>query len=177
MATSSAGRAITEEGVLKQLRALNPEAIMAIRDLCSQNHRAGGVMFVCRKLRRSKRFEEFFTADGETYALNACVVQLESAKGKHLGEGQGLLVDAPWEALSNFRCPLSLRGDPLRLLIRFTCDNNVCRPSRESVLLAADTWISQLMDEDTAQEYATCVEDFVPQRRWPLRSCWTESKS
>ena len=43
MATSSAGRAITEEGVLKQLRALNPEAIMAIRDLCSQNHRAGGV--------------------------------------------------------------------------------------------------------------------------------------
>lgn len=112
-----------------------------------------------RKLRRSKRSEEFFTADGETYALNACVVQLESAKGKHLIEGQGFLVDAPWKALSNFRRPLSLHGDPLRLLIRFT------------------TRISQLMDEDTAQEYATCVEDFVPQRRWPLRSCWTESKS
>ena len=169
MASTAAGRAITEEEVLKQLRsaaekgglanfhfvALSPDGDLQWRSVVFvAKTRTGGLMFICPA---AAEVEEFFVLD-ETFAVHPCTVQLESSKGKALGDGSGYLIDAPWEVLTYFRRPLYLRGDPLKLLIRFTFEGNTCRPSRTSVLEAADTWITELMDEDTAQEYVTCEE-------------------
>lgn len=88
-------------------------------------------------------------------ALYPTEVLWETPRGRALGEGGILLADLVWSLAQLF-----IRGSPLRAaslveVIRFTYGDQVARPNRGSVEAAADQWIHETMDEDTAADYVT----------------------
>lgn len=83
---------------------------------------------------------------------------VESARGKALGQVDALLVDCPWGALTFLRRASSLRGEAGQQLKKFMYEGHPCRPSRDGAQFAAESWIAEHMDEETAGEYASCEE-------------------
>eukprot|EP00438_Fugacium_kawagutii_P023417 Skav216600 [mRNA] locus=scaffold2855:201999:204292:+ [translate_table: standard] len=88
-------------------------------------------------------------------------VVVVSTRGKQLGQSSMMLADLTWSSAGSFSLLSSLRGTALRSaeLVSFEVDSHKGRPQTTHVLEIADRWISEAMDEDTALEYATGVED------------------
>ena len=84
-------------------------------------------------------------------------VELETVRGRRLGLGSCILADFSW----------SLVGHPLRSasafeVLRFALEGTACRPRRSSVAAAADAWIHEVMDDDTAADYVTGESEHQP---------------
>lgn len=99
-------------------------------------------------------------AETEVPAFHEVSVELETVRGRPLGSGEGLLVDLPW-ALVGYFCPGSaLKGTAPRegSTLRFEHSGELARPSKTSVVNAADQWIGSNMPEEQAQDYLTGEE-------------------
>ena len=120
--------------------------------------RTGGFMALFPRVEELAAFFE----EGDNaaiYAVHAARVRVESARGRGLSELDVLLVDAPWGALESFRKSTAFRGTAAADLVRLSVEDGHCRPVRASADEAAQSWITQYMDEDTAGEYVTCDEE------------------
>eukprot|EP00438_Fugacium_kawagutii_P009656 Skav215005 [mRNA] locus=scaffold508:1257711:1259189:- [translate_table: standard] len=122
--------------------------------------RGGGFMVA---LPAAEGVEEFVgrasSEEGEQLMLPFTAdVDMETNRGRQLGATTVLLVDAGWQAVSFFQKAAALRGDHARQLLRFEVGGSFCRPVRTSILAAAEAWISENMDSDTAVEYGTAEE-------------------
>ena len=91
----------------------------------------------------------------EAVALFPPTVLMETTRGRVLGEGQALLADIAWELVHLFSRANPLRSSTLPEVVRFSCDGQAARPQRASVEAAAEQWIHEAMDEDTAADYVT----------------------
>lgn len=167
-ATSAAG--VTQEYVLSQVRAARDKNQMpTFHFTATQLDGEVAWRSICYIARARDRglagvtafFEEF--ADVGMYAFRACEVAMESSRGRRLGSGAAMLVDAPWEGLDAFRRATALRGGAgQQQLLKFTFSEQFCKPNRESTIFAAESWITEAMDEDTAVDYASC-DDAPPE--------------
>ena len=96
----------------------------------------------------------------------ACVVEvkLENTRGRLLGRASCLLVDLVWELAALFMRASPLRAASLVELRKFVVGEQTGRPRRASVLEAAEGWIHETMDEDTAADYVTVTEaELIPE--------------
>lgn len=92
---------------------------------------------------------------GEVVALSRVSVELETVRGRPLGPTEVILADVPWTYLSLFR-KASQRSS--LALMPFAVDGTGGRPVLASVEEVASSWIASVLDEETAQEYATAAE-------------------
>ena len=66
-----------------------------------------------------------------------------------------MLVDAGWDQVSSFSRWSPLRSDDVASVHRFYVGLSVARPITDSVLTAAEAWIHETMDDETAGDYVT----------------------
>ena len=101
------------------------------------------------------------TDDSEGPAVHECDVELETARGRALGSTLALLVDVPTTLVGKFCSSATARSRGLNQgnTVQFVIDDTMGRPSKTSVFLQADTWITGTMDHDTAQDYLTGEEE------------------
>ena len=87
-------------------------------------------------------------------------LQLETTRGRRLGEADAILVDFPWAAATAFSPSSAMKSLPPgeAKAIQFTKDNALGRPTRQSTEELATRWIGSTLDEETAQEYLTGEE-------------------
>eukprot|EP00434_Breviolum_minutum_P011350 symbB.v1.2.010015.t1/scaffold645.1/size176818/14 len=87
-------------------------------------------------------------------------LQLETTRGRRLGEADAILVDFPWAAATAFSPSSVMKSLPPGEVkaIQFTKDNALGRPTRQSAEDLAARWIGSTLDEETAQEYLTGEE-------------------
>ena len=87
-------------------------------------------------------------------------LQLETTRGRRLGEADAILVDFPWAAATAFSPSSAMKSLPPGEVkaIQFTKDNALGRPTRQSAEDLAARWIGSTLDEETAQEYLTGEE-------------------
>lgn len=91
----------------------------------------------------------------EVYATTPARVVLEALQSRDLGEHDVWLVDVPTAALPSFRTPSRTVRQPE--LLKFQGGRVTARPQKASTLAAAEQWIGENMDEDTAAEYGTAA--------------------
>ncbi|CAJ1453860.1 unnamed protein product [Effrenium voratum] len=96
--------------------------------------------------------------DEAAAAMEPTMVQMESSRGRAVGELRVLMADLPWGYLCLFRRAAALRNSPIQL-VRLEVAGAACRPQSQSALEAAEKWIAEVLDLDTAAEYQTGVED------------------
>lgn len=72
------------------------------------------------------------------------VVELQSSRGKKIGEADILLVDLPWNYAPFFSRPVNLKTAAFRShdVVQLTVADQVGRPGKASVLALAEAWIS-----------------------------------
>ena len=80
-------------------------------------------------------------------------LQVETTRGRQSGSAAAVLIDVPGSEVGNFRRPV--RGTSRLPLFKFEVEGVMVRPNRAAALRAAEEWIAQTMDEDTAGEYGT----------------------
>ena len=97
-------------------------------------------------------------AESDAPAFHEVVVELETARGRPLGSGGAVLVDLPWALISYFSPGSAVRGARIGQSLRFEQGGEIARPSRASVVNAADQWIGSNMPEEQAQDYLTGEE-------------------
>lgn len=92
-------------------------------------------------------------------ALFGVDVEAETARGRALGrQVPCLLADVLWPLSHLFVRANALRSSSIELL-KFMVDDVVCRPRRDDLLAAVESWIHDNMDEDTAADYVTGEEE------------------
>ena len=96
--------------------------------------------------------------DEAAAAMEPTMVQMESSRGRAVGELRVLMADLPCGYLCLFRRAAALRNSPIQL-VRLEVAGAACRPQSQSALEAAERWIAEVLDLDTAAEYQTGVED------------------
>ncbi|CAE7658405.1 Clec4e [Symbiodinium microadriaticum] len=100
--------------------------------------------------------------DGDSLAVDHfCAVELETSRGRSLGEAEVYFVDLPWEGASAFTKSHPLRGALARetRFVTFEAGGSTGRPRPASTLAAAEAWIMTTMDATTATEYNTAAEE------------------
>lgn len=87
-------------------------------------------------------------------------IQLETTRGRRLGEVDAILVDLPWAAATSFSPSSALKSLPPgeAKAVQFSKDNALGRPTKQSAEDLAAHWIGSTLDEETAQEYLTGEE-------------------
>eukprot|EP00913_Durusdinium_trenchii_P030567 g28630.t2 len=88
-------------------------------------------------------------------ALYPTSVNMETPRGRFLGEGSVLLADLLWPLARLFTRGSPLRSQTMGEVLRFTFEDQAAKPSRAGLEQAADQWIHEAMDEDTAADYVT----------------------
>ena len=103
-------------------------------------------------------------------------LQLETTRGRRLGEADAILVDFPWAAATAFSPSSAMKSLPPgeAKAIQFTKDNALGRPTRQSAEELATRWIGSTLDEETAQEYLT-GEELEPVEEPGKSSSWGRS--
>ena len=88
-------------------------------------------------------------------------VQMETMRGRKLGETTVFLVDFPWDALNLFRASIPNRGAQATEVLRFMVGGTMARPNAASTSEACEVWIAEVADEEEHhfQEYLTAAED------------------
>lgn len=99
-------------------------------------------------------------AGEDTVLLSPVNVELETPRGRSLGESAVLLADVPWSYLPLFR---KGPGRSQLRVIRFQKDGVLARPIAASVEAAASEWVQTMLDPETANEYASAQEGDVPE--------------
>ena len=103
---------------------------------------------------------DFFNADQQqdVFAVHdVAELVVETTRGRQAGTLPALLVDVPTSSLGDFR--RTIRGSSALPLHKFEFEGTTVRPNRAAVAVAAEAWISQTMDEDTAGEYGTAASE------------------
>lgn len=103
------------------------------------------------------------SAGGEAAVLHLTEVEMETTRGRSLGVASVMLADVSWELSGCFIRAHSLRSSHHLELMKFTVDDQACRCRVGSLLAAADDWIHQAMDDDTAGDYATAEDVEQPE--------------
>jgi hypothetical protein len=98
---------------------------------------------------------DFVTAQEDVFGCRTCTITVELPRGKRTSEENAVLVDATWDQVSSFTRWSPLRGDEVETVHRFYVGQSAGRPSAEAVMAAADAWIHDAMDDDTAGDYVT----------------------
>ena len=110
-----------------------------------QRYRAGGFMMI---LPGTHEVGDFFEMAVSFHFFVQAAVQVETARGRALGQVDALLVDCPWSALGFLKRAASLRGDAAQNLVKFA-------------VFAAEVWIAETMDDEAAGDYVSCEEAAV----------------
>ena len=100
--------------------------------------------------------------EGDSLVVDyVCAVELETSRGRSLGEAEVYFADMPWEGASAFTKSHPLRGALARetRFVTFEAGGSTGRPRPASTLAAADAWIMTTMDATTATEYTTAAEE------------------
>ena len=124
--------------------------------------RSGGFMLVMPKSQEAQNAVDVLDFGPEEIVptFHEGIVVLETPQRKRLSTVDALLVDLPWSVVGQFSPSSALRGQGgvgVRS-IQFRVDGVLGRPTKASAEALGSTWISSVMDEDTAQEYATGEE-------------------
>ena len=114
--------------------------------------RSGGFMFLVPDV---PEVTDFVTAQEDVFGCRTCTITVELPRGKRTSEENAVLVDATWDQVSSFTRWSPLRGDEVEAVHRFYVGQSAGRPSAEAVMAAADAWIHDAMDDDTAGDYVT----------------------
>lgn len=114
--------------------------------------RSGGFMFLVPDV---PEVTDFVTAQEDVFGCRTCTITVELPRGKRTSEENAVLVDATWDQVSSFTRWSPLRGDEVETVHRFYVGQSAGRPSAEAVMAAADAWIHDAMDDDTAGDYVT----------------------
>ena len=101
--------------------------------------------------------------------LHLAEVAMETTRGRLLGTAAVVLIDASWELADCFIRAHSLRSTQNFELLKFTYEEQNCRCRVSSLQEAAEVWINQAMDVDTAGDYATAkvLEEVEEQQQEP----------
>jgi len=123
--------------------------------------RSGGFMVVVPSLDRVQEALSFSAEESDcTVLFHPVQISLMTTRGRALGEADALLVDLPWQMVSEFVRHTAPRGAYARLflILGFSVGATLGKPVAESCLEAAQCWIAGDLDADTAQDYATAEE-------------------
>lgn len=82
----------------------------------------------------------------ERCAIIEVDVDVDSAKGKHLGTISMFIADIPWSYLGLFR------------KVQLKAGGSLARPNLASAEAVAERWIGDVLDADAAREYTTAEE-------------------
>lgn len=125
--------------------------------------RTGGFMVVVPALDEVRSFLDAVSGgdDGEA-AYHQAEVDLVTNRGRTIGQVDCLLVDLPWGFLVHLQRVARGSTVPQFEVTYFVCNGSQGKPSVKTVRAAADEWISQGLDETTAQDYFT-GEELGPQ--------------
>ena len=127
--------------------------------------RPGGFMVA---VPQAEVVSQFLEENHHLFGSHPCVLQCLAVKGKKVADVPSLLLDVPWEHLRHFSRPTALRGEALRKAARFMAGGSPAKPDAQAAESAAEIWIQSAMDQDTAQEYGSAVEDFGLEDGAPL---------
>ena len=121
--------------------------------------RANGFMVLLPDLEEvHQRLGELGNQTSEMHVGSAIDVQVESVRGKALGPLTVLIADLPWSFLVGFQtCPFRNPSGVRQL--QFRSGDSVCRPLEASALEVSATWIGEVLEEATGQEYTDALED------------------
>ena len=114
--------------------------------------RSGGFMFLVPDV---PEVIDYVAGLEDVFGCKNCTITVELPRGKRTSEERAVLVDAAWDQVSLFARWSPLRGEDATTVHRFYVGSSVGRPSPESVVAAADAWIHETMDDDTAGDYVT----------------------
>ena len=100
---------------------------------------------------------EAFEVSGEEDAVVVSEVDIdfETSRRRQLGASKALIADIPWGYLPLFR-RFAYKGEGS--VLTFRVDGAIAKPTDESAALVGQAWISNMLDEDTAHEYASAAE-------------------
>ena len=152
-----AGAASSADSPLPQIHVVS-EGDPPFRALCFLLRvRSGGFMVAAPLLPQVDPFfqEEGLAEEDRLFASTQAEVQMETTRGRAVGQVPVLLVDVPWEYSSFFTRAPALRGEAARQLLRFQHQGGVVRPTKAALIEAANAWVTSHMDEDTAGDYAS----------------------
>ena len=93
--------------------------------------------------------------DEDGVVISEVEVAFETARRHQLGRGPALIADIPWGYLPLFR-RFAYRGEGP--LLTFRVDGALAKPTDDSATVVGQSWISEMLDEDTAHEYASAAE-------------------
>lgn len=94
-------------------------------------------------------------ADEDGVVVSEVEMEFETARRRPLGSAAALIADIPWVYLPLFR-RFAYRNDSV--LLTFRVDGALGKPTPAAAELASQRWIADVLDEDTAHEYASAVE-------------------
>eukprot|EP00913_Durusdinium_trenchii_P028841 g27043.t1 len=123
--------------------------------------RPGGFMVALPDTAEVASFLQDLEAEGggePGVALHSVEVDMETVRGRFLGASPCLLADVVWDLSHHFGRATPLRAASVVELQKFAWGEQACRPRRASLEAAADNWIHDAMDEDTAADYVTGAE-------------------
>lgn len=140
--------------------------------------RTGGFMVALPEISEASEFlQTLETLEGadDMVAFYSAEVEMETMRGRALGQGPCLLADVMWEFAHHFK-----RATPLRSVLidvkKFAYEGNPCRPRRASVLAASEQWIHEYMDDDTAGDYVTGEEALPEEELVPPEAMTAEDE-
>ena len=166
-------RRAIEELVAKSTRAISPILLAFEKDEEDSEAynmvvvfpvmvRAGGFMVACPFSPVAQAALEAVDCgeEGVEPAVYQGTLQLETTRGRRLGDVDALLVDFPWAAAKAFSPSSSMKLLPPgeAKAIQFSVENSLGRPTKQSAEDLAGRWIGSTLDEETAQEYLTGEE-------------------
>ena len=93
----------------------------------------------------------------ERCAITEVDVDVDSAKGKHLGTISMFIADIPWSYLGLFR-KVQLKAGGGTPIYSFRFGTSLARPNLASAEAVAERWIGDVLDADAAREYTTAEE-------------------
>ena len=166
-------RRAVEDLVAKSLKAINPILLPFERDEGDPDGfnmvivfpfmaRAGGFMVASPLSPIAQAALEAIDCgvDGVEPAFFQGTLQLETPRGRRLGDVEALLVDLPWSAVGAFVSSAAMKTMPPGEAkpIQFAVETALGRPTKQSAEDLAGSWINSTLDEETAQEYLTGEE-------------------
>ena len=94
-------------------------------------------------------------AEEDGVVVSEVEMEFETARRRPLGSASALIADIPWVYLPLFR-RFAYRNDSV--LLTFRVDGALGKPTPAAAEFASQRWIADVLDEDTAHEYASAVE-------------------
>lgn len=119
--------------------------------------RPGGFMLSIPNFRDVRDSILRLDAAGVEPAFFVTAVDAVSTRGRELGSLEVGLVDLPWAVIDHFSYSDQPRGALPRgaNVVQTKKDRTVAIPVRQSLLEAADAWVTSMMDPDRARDYMT----------------------